>query len=527
MGTPHTPAGDFAHNPVGTGVDADTERVNIVGMPHATPAAAGPSAAGETPALAQVIAQLERIVGPGGVAGDEAVQLVYEYDASFDTHQPTVVVWPTTTAQVVAIVRLARQLGLPVVPRGAGTGLAGGSVPTRGGIVVATTRMNRLLAIDYRNRRAVVEPGYVNLDLSTTAAPHGYFFAPDPASQKVSTIGGNVATNAGGLHCLAWGSTTSHVLGLEVVTPTGEIIQTGGAALDLPGYDLTGLIAGSEGTLGIVTKITVRLMRLPEMSRLVMAVFGSLRDASQAVSATIAAGMLPVALEMVDGLTCRVIESAFHLGFPQDAGAMLLIEVNGLEEGIEAEVEQIALICRQHGARQVRVATSREEQAALWAARKGALGCMGRLAPNYYVQDGVVPRTQLPRVVERVEAVAAEYDLLIANVFHAGDGNLHPLVLFDRRVPGVVQRTLEASFEILRYCVELGGAISGEHGIALEKREAMTLLFTTEDLIAMAGLKRSFNPTGLFNPDKVLPLAIGCGEVKDLAAGALRGIEHV
>jgi glycolate oxidase len=326
---------------------------------------------------------------------------------------------------------------------------------------------------------------------------------------------------------LAWGTTTNHVVGLEVVTPDGEVVQTGGLALDAPGYDLTGLITGSEGTLGIVTKIAVRLMRLPESSRVIMAVFGDLNDASRAVSAIIAAGAAPVALEMIDGFTCRVVEAAFRLGFPADAGAMLLIELVGLAEGLVESVERVERLCRQHAARQVRVAASPAEADALWAARKGALGSMGRIAPNYYTQDGVVPRTELPAAIAHVEAVARHYDLTIANVFHAGDGNLHPLVLFDRRTPGVVQRTLEASFEILRFCVERGGAISGEHGIALEKREAMTLLFTTDDLIKMAGLKRALNPLDSFNPDKVFPAALGCGEVRDLAAGAVRGIEYV
>lgn len=476
---------------------------------------------------AAFLAALEQIVGRDGVSTAEHDRLVYEYDAAFDTHQPAFIVWPTTTRQIVEIVRLANHAGVPVTARGAGTGLAGGAIPTRGGLVVVTTRMNRLLALDAGNRRAVVQPGYVNLDLSAAARPHGLFFAPDPASQKISTIGGNVATNAGGVHCLAWGTTTNHVLELEVVTPAGEVIRTGAPALDAPGYDLTGLLTGSEGTLGIVTEITVRLMRLPEATRVVMAVFGDLAEASYAVSGVIAAGIVPVALEMIDGLTCRVVESAFHLGFPQDAGGMLLIELNGLADGLDEDVERIAALCRRHGARLVRVAREPAEREALWAARKGALGCMGRLAPNYYTQDGVVPRTQLPRAMARVEEVAREYDLLIANVVHAGDGNLHPLVLFDRRTPGVVQRTLEASTEILRTCVELGGAISGEHGIALEKREAMTLLFTTDDLVAMAGLKRSFNPRDLFNPDKIFPSAFTCGEVRDLAQKALPGLQYV
>lgn len=474
-----------------------------------------------------LVAALEQIVGRGGVGSAPHEQLVYEYDASFDIHQPTVVVWPTTTDQVVGIVAVANRFGLPIVPRGAGTGIAGGSIPTRGGIVVVTTRMNRLLSVDYRNRRAVVEPGFVNLDLSTITQRHGYLFAPDPASQKISTIGGNVATNAGGVHCLAWGATTQHILGLEVVTPTGAVIETGAAAVDQPGYDLTGLLTGSEGTLGIVTKITVRLMRTPEATRLVMAVFASLLEASQAVTAIVAAGMVPVALEMVDRLTCRVIEEAFRLGLPEDVGAMLMIELDGLAEGLEEEVEQVRRLCRQCGASAIQTAVAPAEREALWAARKGALGCMGRLAPNYYVQDGVVPRTKLPQTIERVETIARDYKLLIANVFHAGDGNLHPLFLFDRRQPGVVEKTLEASLEILRYCVELGGAISGEHGIALEKRDAMTLMFTTDDLVAMAGLKRVLNPRDCFNPDKIFPAAFGCGEVRDLAAGAARGIDVV
>jgi glycolate oxidase len=465
---------------------------------------------------AQLVARLRQILGPDGVVDRPDELAIYEYDGAFDVHEPSVVVLPTRPEQVVEVVKLANEADLPIVPRGAGTGLSGGAIAKRGGIQVAMTRMNRILELDYRNRRALVEPGVINLDLSTATNPQGYYYVPDPSSQKACTIGGNVAENSGGPHCLAYGVTTNHVLALEVVLPSGELVWTGGPGLDTPGYDLTGVLVGSEGTLGIVTKALVRLTRLPEAVRVLLAQFDNVVDASNTVSAVIANGIVPAAMEMMDQLVCKAVEEAYHVGFPPDVGAVLLIEVDGLGEGLDLVTERIAAICRENAARSVRVAASAEERAALWNARKMAFGAMGRLAPSYYMQDGVVPRTKLPATLARVEAVSREYDLRIANVFHAGDGNLHPLILFDRRDQGAVERVLRAGVEILQTCIDMGGTISGEHGIGLEKKEQMALIFTADDLAAMARLKASFNPRDLFNPEKIFPSRVSCAEVREV-----------
>ena len=465
---------------------------------------------------AQLVTRLQQILWPNGVIHQPDELTIYEYDGAFDTHEPSVVVLPTRTEQVAEIVRLANEADVPITPRGAGTGLSGGAIPKRGGIQMALTRMNRILELDYRNRRAVVEPGVINLDLSTATIPQGYYYVPDPSSQKACTIGGNVAENSGGPHCLAYGVTTNHVLALEVVLPSGEVIWTGGPGLDTAGYDLTGVIVGSEGTLGIVTKAVVRLTRLPEAVRVLLAQYDTVLDASNTVSAVIASGIVPAAMEMMDRLVCQAVEEAYHVGFPPDVGAVLLIEVDGLDEGLAYQMDRIAAICKTNHARSVRIAATAEERAALWNARKMAFGAMGRLAPSYYMQDGVVPRTKLPATLARVEEVSREYDLRIANVFHAGDGNLHPLILFDRRDQGAVERVLRAGVEILQTCIDVGGTISGEHGIGLEKKEQMALIFTADDLVAMARLKASFNPRDLFNPDKIFPSRVSCAEVREV-----------
>ena len=467
-----------------------------------------------------LIRRLKRVIGPDGVFSDTADLLTYEYDMGFESHPPDLVVLPRTAKQVQAAVRLANEAGMPVVARGSGTGLCSGSVPLKGGLVISLIRMNRILEVDLANRRAVVQPGVINLELSENTLPSGYYYAPDPASQKICTIGGNVATNAGGPHCLAYGVTTNHVLGLQVVLPDGEIIRTGGR-LDAPGYDLTGLLVGSEGTLGIVTEVTVRLTRVAEGVRTALAIFGSIDDASNAVSNVIHHGIVPAALEMIDRLFCTAIEAAFHVGLPADAGAVLLTEVDGPEAGLDDTLATIAGVFRESGASEVRLAASAQERARLWAARKGAAGAMGRLAPNYYIQDGVVPRTRLPQAMARVEQISHEHDIQIANVFHAGDGNLHPGLLFDRRYPEQIERALRAGDEILRMCVELGGAISGEHGIGFEKREQMTYAFAPQDLAAMAGLRATFDPRTLFNPEKLLPSGSQCVEITDLRSDAI------
>lgn len=470
---------------------------------------------------ATLLRRLRASIGSDGVFSEPADLLAYEYDMGFESHRPDLVVLPRSTAQVQAAVRLANEAGMPVVARGSGTGLCSGAVPLQGGMVISLTRMNRILEVDIRNRRAVVEPGVINLELSERTLPHGYFYAPDPSSQKISSIGGNIATNAGGPHCLAYGITTNHILGLEVVLPDGEIIETGAAGLDAPGFDLTGLIVGSEGTLGIVTKAVVRLTRVPEGVRTALAAFASIDAASNAVSSIIAQGIVPAALEMIDRLFCRAIEAAFHVGLPADAGAVLLTEIDGPEAGLDDTLATMARIFADHGALSVRLAASEQERAALWAARKGAAGAMGRLAPNYYIQDGVVPRTKLPLAMARVEEISREYQIEIANVFHAGDGNLHPGLLFDKRFPDQIERALRAGDAILKTCVELGGAISGEHGIGFEKREQMHYAFNTRDLAAMAGLRATFDPAGLFNPEKLLPAGSQCVEITDLRSAAI------
>jgi glycolate oxidase len=458
------------------------------------------------------IRELQAIVGDAHVIYRPEDLLVYEYDGTIDRGHPSVVVLPDGAGEVSAVVRLARREGLPVVPRGAGTGLSGGALATEGGVVVVTSRMRRILEVDPVNRLAVVEPGLVNLDLSRAVSRYGLYYAPDPSSQRACTIGGNVAENSGGPHCLAYGVTTNHVLGLEIVLADGEIVRTGGWGRDRPGYDLTGLFVGSEGTLGIATKVCVRLLPKEESVRTLLAIFDSVEQASETVSAIIADGLVPAALEMIDHPTIQAVEPAFHPGIPLDAGAVLLIEVDGLREFVQDAAASARSICREHGARAVREAEDEAERERLWAARKLAIGALGRLAPNYYLLDGVVPRSKLPGVLEQAIAIGARYGFTVANMFHAGDGNLHPCVLFDERVPGSTARVLDAGGEILRVCVDAGGTITGEHGIGVEKRDYMPLIFSEADMDAMARLKTVFRAGGQFNPCKAFPTSKGCGE---------------
>lgn len=458
-------------------------------------------------------------VGPAGLIDDPGGLSAFSYEAALPsrTGPPEYVVLPTTTSEVVDIVRAAARAQVPIVPRGSGTGLCGGSLPTRGGITIVTTRMNRILRVDYVDRRAVVQPGVINLDLSRHIAAHGYFYAPDPSSQKISTIGGNVACNAGGPHCLAYGTTTNHVLGLTCVLPDGRVLTTRSAP-DECGFDLTGLLTGSEGTLGIVTEIEVRLTPLPEAQRVALAAFETVDEACRAVTSIIARGLSPAALEMMDHLAIVAVEAAFHVGYPLDCGAVLLIEVDGLIDGVEERLAGVTAACREHGARDIKEARSQAERDALWAGRKGAAAAFGRMAPNFYIQDGVVPRSQLPTALARVKEIAADYRIENANVFHAGDGNLHPNLLFDRRDRAQVRRVIDAGTAILRACVDLGGTVSGEHGIGLEKRDALNLIFDVDDLAAMAKVKGCFNPSLLFNPDKVFPSSRRCAELLEIAA---------
>jgi D-lactate dehydrogenase (cytochrome) len=453
-----------------------------------------------------LVEALARIVGPDNVLYRPEDILVYEYDASFETHPPDLVVLPRTTEQVSQIAKLAAQYKLPLTARGAGTGLAGGAVPRQGGILVALTRMTGIKQIDYRNRRAVVEAGVINLRLVEAVAAGGYTYAPDPGSGKASTIGGNVATNAGGPHCLAYGVTANHILGLKVVLPDGEIINTGSLLADATGYDLTGVLVGSEGTLGIVTEAITQLTPQAEAVRTLLVIFEtSLADASAAVSDIIAHGIVPTAMEILDGMVCRAVEAAVQAGYPEHVAAVLLIEVEGLADGLDDLMQTIETICRRHNAGEVRHAVTAAERAALWAGRKSALGAMGRIAPNYYLEDGVVPRHKLPQVMALVERIGAKYQLPIGNFFHAGDGNIHPTILFDRRHPDALRRARLAADEILKACIEAGGTVSGEHGIGTEKQDYLAYLYTQDDLDAMADLKACFNPDGRLNPGKIFP----------------------
>jgi glycolate oxidase len=467
----------------------------------------------------QAIKELEAATSPERVLSAAEDLLVFEYDGTIERGTPTLVVLPDDAQEIGAILRIARKYDLPVIPRGAGTGLSGGAVSAVGGILIVMTRMNRILEVDVDNQTALVDPGVVNLELSKAVAKHGLYYAPDPSSQRACTIGGNVAENAGGPHCLAYGVTTNHVLGLEVVLADGSVVWTGGAARDLPGYDLTGVVVGSEGTLCIVTKAMVRLMRTPESVRTMSVIFESIEDATSAVTAIIGAGLIPAALEMLDNQTIQAVEPAFHVGYPLDAGAVLLIEVEGLAEATEEDAGKARRICLENGAREVREAVDPAERERLWAGRKAAISAIGRIVPNYYVLDGVVPRTKLPEVMALVGQIGEKHGFPIANVFHAGDGNLHPCVLFDERIPGAAQRVLDCGEEIMRACVDAGGTITGEHGVGLEKRNFMPWIFNEGDMEAMGRLKQVFGANERFNPCKAFPTSKGCGEIH---SGALQ-----
>jgi glycolate oxidase len=453
------------------------------------------------------------LLGPSKVLGLHDDLLLYEYDGAIDTATPDAVALPESTADVAALARFCHQHAVPIVPRGAGTGLSGGAIPVEGGVVVSFARMARILEIDVPNLRAVVQPGLINLHLGNAVAPHGLYFVPDPSSQKACTLGGNVAENSGGPHTLAYGVTTNHVTGIEIVLSDGTVVRLGGKAVEDEGYDLVGSFVGSEGTLGLVTEITVKLTPLPEDKRTLMAAFPTMDEASETVSAIIAAGIVPSAIEMMDQLATQAVEASVHAGYPLEAGGILLVEVDGPRDGLDDARTRIEAICHAHAASEVRVATSVLERERLWAGRKGAFAAMGRLSPDYYVQDGVIPRTRLPDILRLVKDAGARHGLQVANVFHAGDGNLHPLILFDSRLgPDQLERAKEAGLEILTACVEAGGSITGEHGVGMEKNCFMPLQFKPQDLAAMRRLKQAFDPDGLMNPGKVFPTPSRCRE---------------
>lgn len=462
--------------------------------------------------------ELAAIVGERFVLLDPSELRAYDCDAfTIERRLPRAVVLPGSTAEVAQVVRLLARHSIPYIPRGAGTGLSGGAVPRGDEVIIGLSRMTRLLEVDLRNHRAVVEAGHVNLKLTQRVQEHGFYFAPDPSSQSACTIGGNVAENSGGPHCLKYGVTTNHVLGLTYVTWDGEILQLGGKAQDFPGYDLVGLLIGSEGTMGIVTEVTVRLLRRPQGVKTVLALFDSVSRASDAVSGIIARGIIPAALEMMDRMAIVAVERGnFPVGYPEGQEAVLLIEVDGLEAGLEAQADAILAVCREAGCTEVRVAQTDAERARWWSNRKTAFGAAGKLAPTYYVQDGVIPRSRLGEVLEEVAAIGRKYDLIIANVFHAGDGNLHPLICYDEKIPGVVPRVVQAGSEILAACVRAGGSISGEHGIGIEKQADMALVYGPDDLAVQVGVHDVFDPHDLSNPGKLFPTPGRCAEVKRL-----------
>jgi glycolate oxidase len=461
-----------------------------------------------------LIRELQSLLGAENVLHRPEDLVLYEFDGSVEKGRPDVIVFPRTTEEVSQTVKLAARYEVPVVGRGAGTGLSGGALAPGGGVMIVFARMNKIVEIDVGNRRAVVQPGVVNLDITRAVEHAGLHFAPDPSSAKSCTIGGNVAENAGGPHTLAYGVTTNHIAALELVLPDGEIVRVGSKHGDAPGYDLCGLFVGSEGTLALVTEITVKLARKAEAVKTLLAIFETIEDASQAVAEITAKGITPAACEMMDGWTLRVVEDYVHAGYPRDSGAVLLLEVEGLREAVEGQASAIESVCQRCRALEIRVAKDDRTRDLLWKGRKNAFGAMGRVAPSNYVLDGVIPRSKLPQALRRIKEIGAKYGFKIGNIFHAGDGNLHPIVLYDPRDTKQFEDAIAASREIIRTCVEMGGALTGEHGVGMEKNELMTLLFSDADFALMRRVHDAFNPDSSLNPGKMFPLSKGCGEIR-------------
>jgi glycolate oxidase len=466
---------------------------------------------------AQALHQIDRLLGPRGYLDRPEDLKLYEYDGSVDKATPDLVVFPQTAEQVEALVRIAREYRIPMVGRGAGTGLSGGVIARAGGMVISFARMNRIVDIDLANERAVLEPGVVNLEITQAVERDGYFYAPDPSSQKACTIGGNVSENAGGPHTLAYGVTTNHVLGIETVLSDGTPMTAGGKTVDAPGYDLTGLLTGSEGTMALVTRITVRLMRQPELVKTLLAIYENVDDCADSVAEITARAITPAAVEMLDGVMLRMVEEATHAGYPMDAAAVLLIELEGLKEVVEEQVVQIEDACKKCRAREVRIARSATERELLWKGRKNAFGAVGRVSPAYYVQDGVVPRTKVAPTLREIHRISEKYGLTISNIFHAGDGNMHPIILFNHHKPGELDRAKAAGDEILRFCIAQGGSITGEHGVGMEKMELIGEQFSPETLDMIAQFKKLFDPECSLNPGKMLPTGKGCMEIRQPA----------
>jgi glycolate oxidase len=474
----------------------------------------------------EFVTALEKIVGKKYVVSDRDALMLYEADGCImDTHAPDVVIMPSSTEQVATAIKLARAAGVPVTARGSGTGLSGGSTPLNGGLVITTTRMNRVLEVDARNSRVRVQPGVINFELTQYLASYGYHFAADPSSQKACSIGGNIGMNSGGPHCIKYGVTSSHILGLELVLEDGSVIWTGDGTADSAGFDLTGVNVGAAGAFGFITQAWLRMMRLPEATRVVLAIYNDLVSAAETVSAIVARGFLPTALEMMDRLAIKAVNDMYKLGIPSGAEAALIIEVDGVDDGLDELMSEIVMLCKQHNAIDVRPAKTAEEQTRAWAARKNAFGAMGRLAQSYYLVDTVVPRTKLPFVLSEVIKLGEEFNLPIANVFHAGDGNLHPIVLFNKKDASEAERAHHIAQEVVRLCVANGGVISGEHGVGLEKKEFMPALFSNDDLGAMAAVHEALNASKIFNPGKTFPSSASPAQLVRQRRAAMGGSE--
>ncbi|MDQ0381325.1 FAD-linked oxidase C-terminal domain-containing protein [Amycolatopsis thermophila] len=472
-------------------------------------------------AITGLAQRLRTALGPDAVIDDHQRLRTYECDGlAHYKVTPALVVLPGDAAGVATTVRACAEAGVPFVARGSGTGLSGGALPHADGVLIVTSRLRRIVEIDPASQRAVVEPGVINLDITTAAAADGYYYAPDPSSQQICSIGGNVAENSGGAHCLKYGFTTNHVTGAEFVAPDGEVVRLGGKAPDATGYDLLGAIVGSEGTLGVVTEVTVRLVRLPEAVRTLLAGFPDTDDAGAATSAIIGAGVVPAAMEMMDALAIEAAEAAVRCGYPAGAGAVLIVELDGPAAEVDAQFAEVERHCRAHGAFEIRIAADDAERASFWRGRKSAFAAVGRISPDYIVQDGVIPRTVLAEVLHRIAQLSRDTGIRVANVFHAGDGNLHPLVLFDDAVPGEAERAEEVSGAILDLCIEHGGSITGEHGVGSDKAKFMPRMFDEADLDTMQLLRCAFDPDGLANPGKVFPTPRLCGEVPGRHQGA-------
>ncbi|HKE32838.1 MAG TPA: FAD-linked oxidase C-terminal domain-containing protein [Candidatus Angelobacter sp.] len=460
-----------------------------------------------------ILRQLKKVAGKDAVLDRLEDRRLYEYDGGIDRSVPGAVVFGLNAEQISRVMRFANANKIPVVPRGAGTGLSGGAIAEKEAIVLSTARMNKILEIDIPNQRAVVQPGVVNLELSNATVKYGFYYAPDPSSQKACTIGGNVAENSGGPHTLALGVTVNHVTGLEVVLPNGRIVELGGKTQDCCGLDLTGFFVGSEGTLGVTTEITVRLTKLPEAVATLLAIYDTVEDAANTVVAITQSGITPAALEMLDGWLLRAVEAAVHAGYPEDAAGVLLIELEGMKEVVKEQAEAVRAVCMQQKARDVKRAKDEAQRQALWLGRKTAFGAVGRVSPSYYTQDGVIPRTKVPATLAEIGRISQKYGLQIGNVFHAGDGNLHPLILFDARDPKQTADSRKASHEIMDFVLKLGGSITGEHGVGSEKIDLMPFMFTEDDLNTMVRLRNVFNPDSLLNPHKIIPETRMCREI--------------